>query len=298
MKQAGYLALRSITWFVHLFPLRVSYLFSDVLYFIAYHLIGYRKLVVRKNLTNSFPEKSLSEIIRIEKKFYHHLCDLFFETFYFERMSGEEIQKRVKFINPSLPNNYLKQGKSVVVLMGHYNNWELLVHWPLISPYKFYPIYKKLNNPSFNRFYYDMRSRFGGIPLERSDTYRQLMADYSNGIPTFSTFIFDQTPRIFDIQYWTTFLNQSTPVVVGAEKIARKINAVVLFAHMKKIKRGYYELEFSLITENIRGSSKFAVIEEGTRRLEQTIRKEPAYWLWSHKRWKHKKPIEAESGNR
>lgn len=281
--------LRATTWIIHIFPMRLNYLISDFIYFIIYYIVQYRRRVVSKNLSNSFPEKSGDELKGIERKFYHHLCDTFIETFYYDRISFGESKERVKYINPELPIQYMDQGRPVVVYLGHYNNWEWLVNWPLITEHRFYAIYKKLSSQAFGRFFYNLRSRFGAIPLERAATFRQLMEDKQKGIPTFSCFIFDQTPRVNEIQYWTTFLNQDTAVVVGAEKVAQKIDAVVFVAHTRKVKRGYYELEFYLITENAKETAKFEITEKCTRYLEEIIREKPEYWLWSHKRWKHKR---------
>ena len=289
MDKIGYYLLRATTWVIHLIPLRLNYIFSDFLFLITYHIVQYRRNVVSRNLSNSFPEKSKRERNLIERKFYHHLCDTFIETFYFDRISFEEAKQRVRFLNPELPNHYLDQGRSVVVYLGHYNNWEMFCNWPLYTKHRFYAVYKKLRNKAFDRFYYNLRRRLGAIPLERAETFRQLMDDAQKEIPTFSAFIFDQTPRINEIQYWTTFLNQDTAVVVGAEKVARKLNAVVLTVHPRKIKRGYYEVEYFLISENARDSAKFEITERCTRFLETIIREKPEFWLWSHKRWKHKK---------
>jgi Kdo2-lipid IVA lauroyltransferase/acyltransferase len=290
MDKIGYYLLRATTWIIHLFPLRLNYIFSDFLYLIIYYIVRYRRNVVSKNLLNSFSGKSIKERKVIEKKFYHHLCDTFIETLYYDRISFEEAKDRVKFLNPELPIHYLDQGRPVVVYLGHYNNWEWFSNWPLYTNHRFYAIYKKLQSKAFGRFFYNLRSRLGAIPLERSDTFRQLMGDAQKGIPTLSAFIFDQTPRIYEIQYWTTFLNQDTAVVVGAEKVARKLNAVVVTVHPRKIRRGYYEVEYFLVTENAKDTEKFEITEKCTRFLEKIILEKPEYWLWSHKRWKHKRP--------
>jgi Kdo2-lipid IVA lauroyltransferase/acyltransferase len=289
MDKIGYYLLRASSCVVHLLPMRLNYIFSDFLFLITYYIVQYRKKVVRRNLRNSFPEKSENERKKIEKKFFHHLCDTFIETLYFDRISEKEVKKRVNFLNPELINKYLDQGRQVVGYIGHYNNWEWLCNWPLFTNHRFYAIYKKLRSKAFGRFYYNLRGRFGAVPLERADTFRQLVGDSQKGIPTFTAFISDQTPRINDIQYWTTFLNQDTAVVVGAEKVAQKLNAVVIFAHPRKIKRGYYEVEYFLITENAKDTAKFEITEQCTRFLEKIIREKPEYWLWSHKRWKHKR---------
>jgi Kdo2-lipid IVA lauroyltransferase/acyltransferase len=291
MHESGYFLMKTVTWIFHILPMRVNYIISDFLYFLVYHIARYRRDVVRENLQNSFPQKTSSDLKAIEQNFYHHLCDTFIETLYFDRISAEEAKKRVKFINPELANNYLDQGKSVVVFLGHYNNWEWLTTWTLYSKYRFYAIYKKLKSETFEKFYFNLRNRFGTFPLERAETFRQIIGDNNQNIANLSSFIFDQTPRIHEIQYWTKFLNQDSAVIVGGEKVARKINATVLFAHMRKIKRGYYEVEYILITENAGETDKFEVTEKCTRYLEKVIMEKPQFWLWSHKRWKHKKPV-------
>lgn len=292
MHETGYYLLKAVTWIFHVLPMRVNYIFSDFLFFLVYYFARYRRDVVRNNLKNSYPQKSSAELKTIEIKFYHHLCDTFIETLYFDRISAEEAKRRVKFTNSELPNNYMAQGKSVVVFLGHYNNWEWLTTWSLVSKYPFYAVYKKLKSETFDRFYQRLRSRLGAIPLERADTFRQLMNDFQHSRVNLSSFIFDQTPRINEIQYWSKFLNQDSAVLTGGEKVAKKLNAVVLFAHMKKIRRGFYETEYILITENAAKTDKFEITEKCTRYLEKIIMDQPQFWLWSHKRWKHKKPAD------
>jgi len=296
MKKTGFLILRTLTWTMHLFPLRVHYLVSDIFFFITYSIVRYRRKVVEANLTNSFPEKSQIERNRIAKGFYHHLCDTAIETLYFDRMSAIKGKSVVKYLNPELPDSYLGKGRQVIVILGHYNNWEWFCNWPLYTKYRFYPIYKKLKSNVFESFYLNLRSRFGAIPLERSDTYRRLMDDHQKGIPSTSAFLFDQTPRIYEIQHWVRFLNQDTPVILGAEKVARKVNGVVLFARSTKISRGNYEVEFKLVTDTASGCPKFEITEKCLQLLENQIVDQPQFWLWSHKRWKHKRENVANSG--
>ena len=285
----GYKLIKAVTWWIHFLPIRINYIFSDFLYFFTYFIVRYRRNVVTVNLKNSFPEKSDRERKLIERGYYHHLCDSFIETLYFDRISPEESKRRMRFTNPELANKYMDQGRPIVAFLGHYGNWEWLGNWPLYTYHLFYPVYKKLTNKVFDRFFYNLRSKFGAIPIERAATFRTLMESSTKGIPTFSSYIFDQTPRINDIHYWTNFLNQDTPVVVGAEKIANKLDAVVIFVHTRKIKRGYYEAEFFLISENAKDTPKFEITEKCTRFLENVIHDKPEYWLWSHKRWKHKR---------
>ena len=289
MEKIGYLLLRAITWIFQIFPLRVHYLFSDLFFILAYSIFRYRRSIVAENLVNSFPDRTQKERDRIARNFYRHFCDTFLETLYFDRISVREGKNCVKYLNPELPNSFLDQGRDVIVFLGHYNNWEWFANWPLYSTYRFYPIYKKLKNNTFERFYLNLRSRFGAMPLERSASFKQLVSDHQKKIPSMSAFIFDQTPRINDIHHWVTFLNQDTPVILGAEKVAQKLDTVVVFLHSQKIKRGYYEAEYQLVAEHAGACPKFEITDKCMHLLEQQINSHPEYWLWSHKRWKHKR---------
>ena len=291
----GYYFLRALTWFIQLFPLRLHYVMSDLIFLLICYVIRYRRKVVYTNLTKSFPEKSKREIRSIARKFYRHFCDSFIETLYFDRISENEIKKRLTLLDQEILEKYLVEGRPVILALGHYNNWEWNCSWPLNSDYKGYVIYKRLTNKSFNLFYYNMRARFGIVPLERADTYRQLIADQNNGKASASAFLMDQTPRKHEIQYWTTFLNQETAVLTGTEKVARKLDAAVLFCHVRKLKRGYNRLEFSVIAEHAKDTAHFEITENATRKIEEMIVGRPELWLWSHKRWKHKREMAVES---
>ncbi|MEI6138148.1 MAG: lysophospholipid acyltransferase family protein [Mariniphaga sp.] len=291
----GYYLLRSVTWIVSKMPLRLLYFFSDLMYYPIYYIFRYRRRVVAQNLFNSFPEKSKAELEVIAKKFYHHLCDLFIEMLYFDRMSVEFGKKCVKYKNLELPNSYLDSGRNVICLLGHYNNWEWFSLWTLYTNYKFYPVYKKLRSGSFDRFYYNLRCRFGAIPLERSDTFKQMYSDHQQKIPTGTAFLFDQTPRVSELHHWVEFLNQDTPVILGPEKVAQKLNSVVFFLHSRKITRGSYEIEIQLITDQAKNCPKFEIIDKGMKLLENQIKEQPEFWLWTHKRWKHSRTIDETS---
>ncbi len=289
MKKGGYLILKGLTWLMQLFPLRVHYCTSDLIYLVTYYILRYRRAVVENNLANSFPDKTTRERDLIARKFYKHLCDTLVETLYFDRISIEAGKKAVFYTNADDINKYLDQGRQVIVIAGHYNNWEWFSNWSLYSKHRFYPIYKKLKSDIFEHFYFNLRSRLGAMPLERGDAVRQLISDHQKGIPSMSAFIFDQTPRIYEIQHWVTFLNQDTPVILGAEKIAQKIDAVVFFSDSRKVKRGAYELEYVLVTEHAAKCEKFEITEKCMQMLEKQIIANPEFWLWSHKKWKHKR---------
>jgi KDO2-lipid IV(A) lauroyltransferase len=188
-----------------------------------------------------------------------------------------------------LLEKYMSEGRPVIIAFAHYNNWEWNCSLPLHSNYKGNVIYKKLTNKSFDLFYYKLRARFGINPIERADTLRQLLMDQKNNEPKATAFLMDQTPRKHEIQYWTTFLNQETAVLTGTEKIARKLDAAVVFCDFKKVKRGYNTIEFTLITEHAKETEPFEITEKATRMIERMIFDCPELWLWSHKRWKHKR---------
>jgi len=294
MEKTGYYLLRLITWIFQVFPLRVNYLFSDIFFFITFFIFRYRRGVVNKNLANSFPEMTQEERNQIARKFYRHFCDTAVETLYFDRISFKEGKKCVNFRNSELLNGYLDQGRQVVICMGHYNNWEWFCNLPLYTTYRCYAVYKKLTNSAFERFYLNLRSHFGVVPVERAAIFRQLVSDRQKGIPSLSAFLFDQTPRVYELHHWVKFLNQDTPVVLGTEKVAQKLDSVVLFLHSKKVKRGYYEVEFELVTDHAGVCPKFEITDKCTHLLEEQIIANPEFWLWSHKRWKHKRELTDE----
>lgn len=289
MRKVRNFLLRSFTWMIQLLPLRFYFLVSDLFYLVVYYVMRYRHKTVRVNLANSFPEMRETERELIAKKFYRHLCDTIFEIFYFDRISEKEGRDIVICKNPDLLNHYLDQGRQVIAFCGHYNNWELQCNLPLYTKHRIYAVYKKIKNPTFEDFYSRLRGRFGVVPLERADTFKQLYRDHVDKIPSMIALLSDQTPRVNEIQHWITFLNQETPVLLGAEKIAQKLDTVVLFLSMKKIKRGKYESEFTLVTDEARKCPQFEITNQCNAMLEKLILEQPEFWLWSHKRWKHKR---------
>ncbi len=278
-----------ILCFLSRLPLGVLYVFSDIIYFFLYHIIRYRRKVVKENLTNAFPEKTAKERAKIQQQFFHHMCDLMIETIKLCTISEKETKKRCRFLNPELFDNYAEKNKNVIAVLGHYANWEWLTSFALHRNYKFLPIYKPLRNKAFDKYMIKLRERFGAETLAKDDTFRTMLKYQRQQIFTITAFLGDQTPTVRNIHYWTTFLNQDTPILQGTERIAVKLNQAVVFVHMQKIKRGYYEVEFIPLFENPKETQTNEITEKHTRVLENIIQQEPAYWLWSHKRWKHKR---------
>ncbi len=285
----GYYIVVIIVRVITLLPLSVLYLFSYLLFFVLYVFPGYRRKVTRMNLTRSFPEKSIREIRRIERRFYLHLADIFIETLKEAHMPEKTIRKRYKVINPELPESIIASGKDVLAVCGHYNNWEWMTFTPLYLNVEPIIIYKPLENKRFDQYIYNIRARFGVKLTPMSSVVREIIDARNRGINTMSVFIADQNPRKRDIKYWTKFMNQDAPVYLGAEKVSAKFNMAVLFLNVKKTKRGHYELTFEELFRETANLPEYTVTEAHVRRLEELIREKPEYWVWTHRRWKHKK---------
>jgi Kdo2-lipid IVA lauroyltransferase/acyltransferase len=294
MGAIGYYIFYGINWIVTLLPLPVLYIFSDFLYLLLYYFPSYRRKVVSANLKNAFPEKSDEELKCIEKKFYKHLADLFIETFKLTHMSKEQLMRRVTVSNPEIMDKFFDEKRDTIAVLGHYNNWEWLTILPQFTKYKFTSIYKPLQNKYFDRFMNNMRLQYGVFLVPMSYIIRDIINDRKENIRTFSAFISDQTPAITEIKYWTTFLNQDTPVYLGAEKIAARFDMAVVFFNLQKIKRGHYNLNIELLFDHTVGLPDHVITETHVKRLDEIIREKPEYWIWSHRRWKHKRPVENE----
>ena len=279
----------SFLWVVTWLPLRMLYIFSDLFFLLVYYIVGYRKNVVRDNLKNSFPEKTKKELRKIERQFYLHLCDSFIEWIYPLHHSAEQMSKYYKFKNPEVINDLYKEGKGVVGVLGHYGNWEYLSLAPQYLDHKVWAIHLPQNNKYFNNLINHLRSKFGVHMMTTSESFRKLLQEAEAGETTLTYFLADQSPLKSKIKYWTTFLNQETPVFLGAEQIAKKLDMAVVFFDIQKVKRGHYEVEFKLIAKNPREFPEHAITELHVRALEKRIQEDPAWWLWSHKRWKHKR---------
>jgi len=275
--------------FLSIFPLWAIYIFSDIVFFVVYRILAYRKQIVNQNLRNAFPDKTPQEIRKIKKEFYHHFCDSFVETIKLWNISKKEIMRRCICKNPDFLNQYKAQGKSVIAVTGHYGNWEWLSSFAIYNIGDFLPIYKPLHNKVFDKMYIKIRERFGAQTLAKNDTLRTMIKHKKQNHFTVTAFIGDQTPNRKNLHYWTNFLNQETPILQGTERIAKKLDQAVVYCKMTKVKRGYYEYEFIPITDQPKETGENEITELHTRLLENIINENPSYWLWSHKRWKHKR---------
>ena len=284
-----------LLYFISILPFWLLYSFSNFFYILIYFIIGYRKTVVIQNLKKSFPEKSEEEIKKITKQFYKHFCDVIFETLKLYSISIEEFQKRCTFSDEGKKtlNYFFDRDQSIVGVIGHMGNWE----WAAISHQVYFKqlitgVYHPLSNKGFDGFMLKLRSRFGGNIVSMTALYKELLILRNKNIPTTVGLIADQTapPESAD---WATFLNQDTSVFVGTENLAKKFNFPVVYLPITKLKRGYYQLGAIIITENPKEMADGEISKLHTLALEKNIQQQPAYWLWSHRRWKHKKPLKA-----
>ena len=267
-------------------PLRVLYVISDFMFLFIFYIIKYRRKVVKQNLKNSFPGKTDKELNKIEREFYHHFSDLIFEIIKLTSISEGNLRERVIFTNPELFEKYKEV--SIVLAVSHYGNWEWGISGiSLNTEQKMMGVYKKLNNLFFNDFMNKNRAKFGADLVEINGTFRYLIKNKNN--PKIIGLLADQSPTKNDSNYWTTFLNQETSVYLGPEKISKKFNYPVLFCSMKKVKRGYYEVLIEELCTNPEKTTEGEITSLYLRKVEEKINESPEFWLWTHRRWKHKK---------
>ncbi len=294
MKRAGFYLFAVVAWMIALLPMRALFLLSDLLCPVIYHLVRYRREVVAMNLKNAFPEKTDRERREIGRRFYRHMTDMIFETLKAIHFTPGQIKKRFLVTDTSLTDRFYSEGRDVVALCSHYGNWEWFSAMQLNARHKVVTIYKPLTNKDFDRYLLRLRSKFGIILTPMNQIARELVKYRSEKVLTMSGFVADQTPPRGDNSYWTTFLNQDTGFYRGAEKVARKYDSAVILIHIAKRQRGYYELEYSLVSEKPGQEEPDAITERYARMLEEKIREHPEYWLWSHRRWKYKRAASSE----
>lgn len=280
-------------WFkLHaLLPLRVLYLLADLLYVPLYYVVRYRRKLVFENMRNSFPDKSEKELRRLEKQFYHHFCDYIVETIKLLHISEREMRRRMIFEQAEIIDRLLAQNRSIILLLGHFGNWEWITSIPLWfhHPDTFLKqIYRPLDNKWFDRLFLKLRSRFGTSCIAKKDTLRAMLEMKRSGRPSVTGFMSDQTPSPTNIHHWTRFLSQDTPVLTGFEKIARKGDFAVLYADVEIVRRGYYKATIREITLKPNELPEFEITDRYTALMEKTILRNPWAWLWTHKRWKYK----------
>ena len=276
-------------WYVFsLLPLRIHYVLSDLLFWLLYGMVGYRKAVIRKNLKESFPEKSEEELRKIARGYYHFFCDYIVETIKMMTISKENIRRRLTFKGTELVDEIVESGQSCAVYLGHLCNWEWVTSLPLwVTPKaQCGQIYHPLENKEFDRLFLYSRQRFGATCIAMQDTLREIVNYRSKNQPVVIGYISDQVPFWTNIHHWVDFLHHDTPVLTGTERIAKKVNHAVFFLDVHRVRRGYYEAEFKLMTREPQKMDDFEITDIYFKLLEESIRRAPEFWLWSHNRWK------------
>ncbi|MBI3135054.1 MAG: lysophospholipid acyltransferase family protein [Bacteroidetes bacterium] len=284
-----YLILKPVSFL----PLGVLYFISSVIAFLTYHVVRYRRKVVRQNLKAAFPEKSDKEIKAIEVGFYKHFCDFIMESIKAISISEKQLAKRTSIKNPELIEKFYAANKNLIVTCGHYNNWEFYaLSLPKLLKYKTYSVYQPLKNTFYDTILYNSRIR-NGMTLIKTRDLLPFFSEQKNE-KRMVIIVNDQSPSNIQTAHWNTFLNQPTGWNIGPEKLAKKYDYAVLFGYSKRVRRGYYEVEFSTISENPTAMPDGTITNAYSKILEDLIISNPRFWLWSHKRWKHPQPLKQE----
>lgn len=266
---------------------------SDILFFFVYHLLRYRRKVTRANLRNSYPGSTPRQRQRIERDYYHHICDLLVEGVHNLYASPQSILRRYHFANREVVNDYYEQGKSVILMSSHYNNWEYMItSLNFQIRHLAIGVGKPLNDKSVAAYITRRRSRFGTEIVDQTNV-RQAMAYYqAHRVPCAYMMLSDQTPSNERKSYWTTFMHQETPFLYGAEYFARKYDLPVIYYDVAKVRRGHYEVTFYPLCDRPDQMPQYGITARYIQLLRSTIDKAPQYWLWSHRRWKRRRPAD------
>ena len=277
-------------YLVSLLPYRALYVLADVLHVIVYDVVRYRLKVVRHNIATSFPEKSQAELRSIERGFYRWLCDYFVETIKLMTVSREELLRHVEFRGTELIEDSFDRGQTCAGILGHYGNWELLSATGIT--FRRHPeavvglIYHPLRNQVFDRLFIKIRQSMGGVCVPKQDILRYLVQFRSQGVMNIFGYIADQSPKYQNIHLWLPFLGHDTPVFTGAERIMRKMDNTVFYIDVERPARGKYVYTFKPMTDKPGELPEYEITRRFFAMLEQTIRRNPSCYLWSHNRWK------------
>ena len=283
--------LIKILYFISKLPLRILYIFSDVIFFLNYYLVGYRKNVITQNLRNSFPDKSEEEIRKIRKKFYRNFSDYLVETIKSFSISETESRVRMQHINQDLFHEVQKEGKNIILLAGHVFNWEWINALARIVPQAHcHPVYRKVNSDFWENQMKKVRNKFGNEALEANEVILNIFRNKNDGNSIYM-FVADQTPHYSHVNYGLEFLNQRTPVFIDYDKLATRMDLAFIYCEMKKVKRGYYQVNYYRIYPDGEKFKEHEVVRKFHKLLENTLHKHPDNYLWSHRKWKYQDSI-------
>ncbi|MDA3891687.1 MAG: lysophospholipid acyltransferase family protein [Salinivirgaceae bacterium] len=270
-------------------PMRIHYFTAEVVTFFLYYVFGYRKKVVFENLRKSFPEKSNKEIHYISRKFFRHLSVVMVETMSLRYLSTKQLTKRLVIKNIEIFEELYKQKKNAIVMVGHLGNWEIGTALAYHLQSTVVGVYKQLSSTVFDKIFFDIRSRFGAHPIEMKEVVRKMLILNKQENPYLLFMVADQAPQKNDTNHWLTFMHQDTNVFLGSEKLAKKFDMPIIYMEVTRPKKGVYYMTPQVLTMKPKETQEFEITETFFKMLEQTIRNNPRYWLWSHRRWKHKR---------
>lgn len=283
-----------IIWLLSILPLRVLYILSDAVFVLIYHVFGYRKKVVYGNLKLAFPDKKEKELLKIQKKFFHHFIDIFIEMIKSFSISKKEILKRYTYQNLEIFDNLEKKGRSIVIMGAHYNNWEWIITLNNYVNYKTFAAYTKINNKYFEKQMLKSREHLGANFVQTTKFVSVVEDNKNNNIMSIYGLLSDQSPQLHKAKYFTEFMGVKAPIHTGAEFLAKRFDLAVVLMKTKKIKRGYYETSFELLAENPNEFDDYQITDLFLEKIESQIREKPEYYFWTHKRWKHSHEINDE----
>jgi Kdo2-lipid IVA lauroyltransferase/acyltransferase len=288
MQLLAYIFIYPILWFVSILPFRLLYAVSDLLYILMYHIFRYRKQTVQDNLRLVFPEKSDLEIKTITKKFFHHFCDMILESIKSMNISLKSMKARYTFKNLDIIKDFEKQNKSIVLMCAHYGSWEWIFILQTYTSHRGYGIYKRLQNKYFDRLIKSIRARYNSYLITTKETFKVLEEAKKNGILSMNGFASDQSPKKNKAYHWNEFMGIKVPVHTGAEMLAKKLDMPIVFFAVERKKRGYYEATFQTLAENPTDFKDYEITDKFLKLVEKQIHEAPEYYLWTHKRWKHR----------
>jgi KDO2-lipid IV(A) lauroyltransferase len=289
MQFLAYLIFYPLLWLISKLPFRLLYALSDLIYVIIYYIIGYRKKTVRSNIALALPHLSEKERLTIEKKSYRHLCDMFLEMIKTMSITRKEIDERFTFSNLDVYLDLEKKGKSIAVMIAHYASYEWVISMNRIITFEGFAIYKKIRNPYFDKMVRDIRSKFQAHLITTKETIDVIQKNTTEGRLSVYGFAGDQSPKSNKAFHWTMFMGVEVPVHTGAEMLAKRFDMNVIFLKVKKVKRGFYEATFEVLSEDVRSVPDYQISDMFVERVEQQILEAPEFYLWTHKRWKHKR---------
>lgn len=289
MQLLAFVLIYPFLWLVSILPFRLLYVVSDGLYVFLYHIVGYRRKTVMNNLELVFPEKSNAERKRIAKRFYHHLCDMILEAIKSINISVDDMKARFKFTNIEIIKDYENRKQSIALMCAHYGSWEWIFILQAYTSHLTFAIYKRLNNKYFDKLVRKIRARYDSYLITTKESIDVLKENKAKGLLTINGFAADQSPKKYKAYHWTKFMGIEVPVHTGAEMISKKLDMPMVFFSVKRVKRGFYETTFQTLTDSPKDYDDYVITDKFMALVERQIYEAPEYYLWTHKRWKHRR---------